>query len=96
MKKKQKEVHLVEGSRYHLKSIATRDETLETEGIFLGYTSIGSDEGICIKMGKSHGDLADKVRVIPTHMLLAIDLIEQKEDEEEKGQIEEKTAHYFG
>jgi len=89
------DIVLTEGSLYHIISMGTRDRPLETVGIFRGYTGIGADEGICIEMGEKHGDLAGKIRVIPTHMVFAIDIIEpaEKEDETEK---REEPAGYFG
>ena len=94
--KEEVEVRLTKGSKYRLTTIGTRQENLVTSGEFRGYTSIGSDEGICIKMDKSHGDLEGKTRVIPTHMILAIDLVDQKEEKEKIAREDERTAHYFG
>ncbi|MCK4718551.1 MAG: hypothetical protein KAT70_07765 [Thermoplasmata archaeon] len=99
MKKDQlekREIRLVKDSLYRLTSLGTREKSLITSGMFLGFTSIGSDEGICIRMDSSHKELENKVRVIPTHMLLAIDLLEQKAGEDGEGVEEERTAYYLG
>jgi hypothetical protein len=87
---------LSEGSTYLIQSIGKRDETLITEGRFLGYTRIGSDEAICIEM-KGPGK---KVRMIPVHMILAIDIIsEVKPDEKKKAKPADSSEipiSYFG
>lgn len=90
------EVRLSKGSHYRLTTIGSREKNLVTTGTFVGFTSIGSDEGICIEMDKEHDDLKGKVRVIPIHMILAIDLLDQKEHEDPKTREEDRTAHYFG
>lgn len=90
------EVRLTKGSHYRLTTIGSREKNLVTTGIFVGITSIGSDEGICMEMDKEHDDLAGKIRVIPLHMILAIDLLEQKKLKDPKAREEERTAHYFG
>ncbi len=74
---------LTKGSRYKLTSAQARDKPMETVGIFKGFTSIGPDEALVMELDESHGEFAGKVRVIPLHMVLAIDVIEAAEEEEE-------------
>ena len=67
---------LMEGSKYLIRSIGGKDEMLITQGEFVGYASIGKgDGGICIKLDKSHGDMINKIRIIPLMMILSIDII---------------------
>jgi len=85
MAEKEKEaIVLSVGSRYRVKSLEARDKPLVTSGIFLGYTAIGHDEGMCIELDSMHEDKVGKVRVIPTHAIVSIDIIEAVGKEEKK------------
>ena len=92
--KKEDAFHLTQGSQYIIHSLESRDKPLESRGIFKGYTAIAQDDAICIELDETHGELKGKYRVIPTHMVLAIDVIihEIHEDEKEEG----STARYYG
>jgi len=85
MAEKDKEaIVLSVGSKYRIKSLEARDKPLVTSGIFLGYTAIGHDEGMCIELDALHEDKVGKVRVIPTHAIVSIDIIEAAGKEEKK------------
>ena len=88
-------LELTEGSIYKITTLGGRDKPFETEGTFQGFISIGVDEtGLLIKLSKSHGAMAGKIRIIPLHVILLIDVIEVKENskkEEYKG-----MSHYVG
>ncbi len=81
---------LTPGSRYRILSMMTRDDPLETEGEFKGYTAIGGLDAICMEVkqraGGKGGPKAKKaLRLIPTQMIISIDIIDQaKEKEQEK------------
>jgi hypothetical protein len=92
---KKEDSKLTEGSRYKIISIGGRDSSLETEGVFLGYASIGIDEaGLLIEMGASHGESKGKLRIVPLHAILAIDVLDVKEHgETEEGK---EPEHYYG
>ena len=94
--KTKESVRLKEGSLYRITSMCSREKPMVSTGKFLGFTSVGTDEGLCIRLGSEHDELEGKVRVIPTHILLAIDLLEQEIDEEENPVDDERTALYFG
>ena len=70
----------------------TRDKPLLTHGVFRGYAAIGPDDGICMELDASHAELAGKVRIIPSHMIIAIDVVEQAEEKREK----EKPGTMYG
>ncbi|HVP99987.1 MAG TPA: hypothetical protein VMT57_00555 [Candidatus Thermoplasmatota archaeon] len=92
---KKEEIKLIEGSRYKIISIGGRDSSLETEGIFKGYMSIGIEEaGILIEMGDSHGADKGKFRIVPLHAILAIDILDEKQHEESGD--ERESAQYYG
>jgi hypothetical protein len=93
MKKKQ-ELELTKGSEYKIYSLSSRNYTMESVGIFKGYTAIGSDEiGFLLEL--NHSEEHDGImRIIPLHAVLAIDVIkaEPKDTEKEDNEI----PHYVG
>jgi hypothetical protein len=92
---KKQEMELTEGSSYKITSLGGRDTTLETEGVFKGFISIGVDEvGLLMELGSAHGKMAGMIRIVPLHVLLAIDVLEVKPNE--KKDDEKRTSHYFG
>ena len=86
-------VKLTVGSQYRVKSLESRDAPLITHGKFLGYTSIGHDDGLCMELDDSHKDMKGRIRVIPMHMIICIDIIKAKDKEEE---AERPTSAMFG
>ena len=89
---KEEFVVLAKGSRYRITSMETRDKPLLTHGIFKGYAAIGPDDALCIELDASHAEHAGKVRLIPCHMIIAIDVLEQAEEHKEK----EKPGQMYG
>jgi len=93
--KEDKKMELTEGSIYKITSLGSRDKALETEGVFKGFISIGVDEtGLLMELSKSHGVDAGKIRIVPLHVILLIDIVESKENEKQddyKG-----MSHYVG
>ena len=88
-------MELTEGSVYKITSLGAREKVLETEGTFKGFISIGVDEtGLLMELSKSHGDMAGKVRIVPLHVILLIDVLDAKENakkDDDKG-----MSHYVG
>lgn len=91
----EKKMELTEGSIYKITSLGSRDTVLETEGKFKGFISIGVDEtGLLIELSKNHGKMAGKIRIVPLHVILLIDVLTAKEDltrDDSKG-----ISHYVG
>ena len=91
----EKKMELTEGSTYKITSIGSRDSVIETEGTFKGFISIGVDEtGLLMDLGKSHGDMSGKIRIVPLHVILLIDVLDAKENkvkDDFKG-----ISHYVG
>ena len=86
-------ITLTLGSKYHVRSLASREAVLETRGTFRGVVSVGTIDGLAMELDDSAGkDLKGKTRVIPTHMVLAIDILEAAKREEETA--DEATMHY--
>ena len=92
---KKEELKLIVGSRYKVISIGGKDIALETEGIFKGFAFIGIDEGgLQIEHGECHGDMQGKIRIVPLHAILAIDILDAKADD--KKEDSKDTNHYYG
>lgn len=88
-------MELTEGSKYKIISLGGKDNPLETEGIFRGFMSIGIDENaIMIELSKKYKELSGKIRIIPLHVILAIDVLEMKENE--KKEDDKGVSHYVG
>lgn len=85
-------IMLTKGSRYRITSMETRDKPLITRGVFRGYAAVGPDDGLCIELDPSHAELAGKIRIIPCHMVISIDVVEQAEERKEK----EKPGTMYG
>lgn len=90
--KKETPVTLTMGSKYHVKSLASREQVVETKGTFRGFVGIGTIDGIAMELDASYGELAGKLRVIPSHMVLAIDIVEAAKSEDEAK--DEPNMHY--
>ncbi|MFO8109370.1 MAG: hypothetical protein R6U17_02445 [Thermoplasmata archaeon] len=84
---------LVIGSKYRIISLSKRDETMETVGTFKGYMYLGRDQALKIELECS-GDEPEPLRVIPSHMILYMDIIEQMEQKKEKSKG--RSSSYFG
>jgi hypothetical protein len=91
----EKKMELTEGSVYKITSLGARDNVLETEGIFKGFISIGVDEtGLLIELSKNHGEIAGKIRIVPLHVILLIDVLDAKENN--KKDDSKGISHYVG
>jgi len=90
---KKEEFKLTEGSRYKILSISGRDNALETIGVFKGFATIGIEEGgLLIELDENHGDNQGILRIVPLHAILAIDILNAKE-EDKKDEL--KDTHQF-
>jgi len=67
---------LTKGSRYRIESMETRDRTKVTKGVFRGYATIGTDDAVVIELDESHQEMKGKLRLIPLHVVLAVDVLE--------------------
>jgi len=89
------EIELTEGSQYKIFSLGGKENMLETEGRFKGFTSLGVDEpGLLMELNGNHGEMVGKIRIVPLHVVLAIDILEaapnQKKDDTKE------MDHYVG
>jgi hypothetical protein len=92
---KKPDMELTEGSEYKIISLGGKDSVLETTGTFKGFISMSVDEiGLLMELNDKHGEMAGKTRIIPLHVILAIDVFEAKPNQK-KGD-EKETSHYVG
>jgi len=94
MPRKDDALVLTPGSQYRIKSLEARDHPMETTGIFRGYAAVAHDTAMVIELDKSHGDDAGKTRLIPTHMIISIDVLKAEKEREQKEP--EGDSVYFG
>jgi hypothetical protein len=88
-------LELTQGSKYKIFSLGGKENTLESEGFFEGYLNIGVDEiGLLLKLSENHGDMMNKIRIIPLHVILAIDILDAKPNN--KTDDEKEMPHYVG
>lgn len=93
---KKEDWKLIEGSRYKIISIGGRDSSLETEGIFRGYATIAIEEaGLVIQISPEDHEHTEKLRIIPLHAILAIDVLDIKQ-QEGRAEDKEPSGHYYG
>lgn len=78
------DLELTEGSKYIITSLGSRDEPLKSSGKFRGYVSIGNGGALALELDKSHKELSGKIRIIPAHMVLAIDVMKKEKKSDEK------------
>ena len=94
MPRKNDAIALTEGSQYRVKSLEARDKPMETIGIFKGYAAVAHDTAIVMELEKPLGDGKAMLRLIPSHMIISIDILRAKEEKKDKEQDGE--AAYFG
>ena len=94
MPRKDEAIVLTPGSLYKIKSLESRDHPMETVGIFKGYAALAHDTAVVVELDKSHGDEKGRLRLIPSHMILSIDVVKAEKEKEEKEA--ESNAVYFG
>lgn len=94
MPRKDETIVLTPGSLYKMKSLESRDKPMETTGIFRGYAAVAHDTALVIELGEGHGEDKGKMRLIPSHMIISIDVVKAEKEEDKKES--ESTAVYFG
>lgn len=94
MPRKDEAIVLTPGSQYRIKSLESRDHPMETVGIFRGYAAVAHDTAIVMELDKSHGEDKGRLRLIPSHMVLSIDVLRAEKEKVEKES--ETSAVYFG
>lgn len=80
------EFKLTEGSTYRVTSLATREDTFETEGTFQGVTSMGSVDAIVLEVD-------GEPELVPTHMIVKLEVLEAVGGDDGDG--EGSDVHYM-
>jgi hypothetical protein len=78
--KKNEILELQEGSKYQITSLGSKDAPIVSTGKFVGYGAMGNADAICLELDKSHKKLAGKIRMIPSHMVMTLDIITEKKE----------------
>ncbi|MFQ5553130.1 MAG: hypothetical protein ACE5EW_05370 [Thermoplasmata archaeon] len=85
MGKDEKEIFMMtKGSRYRLTSVESREAPMRTSGVFKGFATVGTDDAVVMELDETHTEDEGKIRVLPLHMILAIDVLEAAQPEEEE------------
>lgn len=82
------DLKLAPGSTYRVTSVASGDEPIVTEGEFTGLTTIGSIDALVFQLEDGDGEA---IRLVPTHTILTLDVLEQAEHPEE---TDDDAQHY--
>ena len=82
----EKKIQLTQGSKYKITSMESRDKPLITRGMFKGYTMIGDIDSLCMELDVSHKGNKGKIRVIPSHMIISIDIISIAKEEKKESE----------
>ena len=86
------ELKLTAGSRYRVRSVLTREQALETEGVFKGITTIGTSDALVLEV-VGNDPHKGRLRCIPTHMITSIDILESARVALE-AKHEDENVHY--
>jgi hypothetical protein len=92
---KNAEFQMTIGSKYRVRSLESREKPLISQGIFKGYTAFGHTDALVMELDESHGEGQGRVRIIPAHMVVAIDVLLTAEGTDAK-EKEKETSRYFG
>ncbi len=81
------------GSKYRITSASGNNESIISTGEFRGYAAFSDETALCLKLDSSHGGSEGKMRFIPYHAIMLIDVLEFKAMEAVK-ESEESRVYY--
>ena len=81
------------GSKYRIIHMSGNNGSMESIGEFRGYAAFSDENAICIKLDPSDKESPERIRFIPYHAILVIDVLEQAPAKEVK-KNEESRAIY--
>jgi hypothetical protein len=84
MPKKDEAIVLTQGSQYRIKSLESRDNPMETVGIFRGYAAVAHDTALVMELEKKLGEEKGMLRLIPSQMIISIDVLKAEKEKEVK------------
>lgn len=89
-------ISLTPGSRIRVYSAGSRDEPMESTGLFRGLVSVGGDNSLAMELDEGvKKDEKGRVRLIPMNAVMAIDILHAVKVEEEKRVDPVTAAGYF-
>ncbi len=88
-------IKLTKGSLYRIQSMGTRDKTIVTEGTYKGFVGFGATGAIAMELGEFHEELSGTVRILPGHMILTLDILEQAEEEKKMSEKERMDPSFY-
>ena len=92
---KKPSIVLTAGSKVRVRSAGSRDEALVSTGVFRGLVSVGGDNSLAVELDDSVREDKGRIRLIPLHALLALDVLEAVKPEEEKRADPAASPGYF-
>lgn len=95
MSKRDDAIRLTEGSQYRIRSLEAKDKPMETIGIFKGYAAVAHDTAVVMEVESPLGKEKPMLRLIPSHMILSIDVLRAEEERKDK-KDQDGNAVYFG
>lgn len=89
------ETFFTKGSTYRIRSLGTKEQLIESQGEFLGFTPIGmSGEAIVLLLDGSGGATKGGKRAVPVHMILSVDVLKEATTPERKEEAEAAHTYY--
>ena len=85
--------NLVPGSKCVVYIATSNEDITKNSGTFQGFVPVGEDSSLCLILDDTHGDMKGTLRLIPTNMIAAVDVIELAEEEVETKKYED--THYY-
>lgn len=74
------------GSKYRIVSMRAEDSPLISVGEFRGYAAFSTETALVLRLDGSEGQVEGRIRFLPYHAILAIDVLElaPKKEQEKK------------
>ena len=86
-------IEIKKGGKYKIISNSGKEEPMETEGEFVGYTLLGEEGAVCFRVKQEEGK--SLLRLIPVSGLIAIEFTDEELLASKKKIEEEDKATYF-
>ncbi len=86
-------IEIKKGGKYRIISNSGKEEPMETEGEFVGYTILGEEGAVCFRVKQDEGK--SLLRLIPVSGLIAIEFTDEELLASKKKVEEEDKATYF-
>lgn len=81
------------GSKYKIISTGAKDEPLISAGEFRGYAAFANETALVLRLDASDGQEEGRIRFLPYHAVLCIDVLEMA-SKEVKEKKEENQVYY--